>query len=143
MNKPEMISIDAAQMLVQVGLIASWARLDAQSETIFHGAMAAYPRFSSIRVSYAVSLIAANRLVDAQDILERLTREFPRDMMGRSALAMVLKEQGKPRWREHANHVINNGQDGEAIELAEAVLAHNTTSESSVRASPLAPAQYA
>jgi predicted Zn-dependent protease len=141
-NQPAMISVETTQMLVQVGLMASWARLDAQSETIFHGAIAAYPRFSSIRVSYAVSLIAANRLADAQEILEKLTREFPRDMMGRSALAMVLKEQGKSQWRDHAEQVINNGQDEEAIELAEAVLAQNTLAAGSPRSSMLGSAQY-
>jgi predicted Zn-dependent protease len=140
-TKPPMIDVEAAQLLVQIGLIASWARLYAQSEVVFQGAMAAYPRFSSIRVSYAVALIAGNRLREAQEILETLTREFPRDMMGKSALAMVLKEQGKPYWREQVDAVINNGQDEEAIELAEVVLAQNTTNESSARMS-LMSAQF-
>jgi predicted Zn-dependent protease len=140
-TKPAMINVEAAQLLVQIGLIGSWAHMHAQSETIFRGTMAAFPVFSSIRVSYAVSLIAGNRLSEAQEILETLTREFPRDMMGKSALAMVLKEQGKPYWREQVDAVINNGQDEEAIELAEAVLAQNTTNGSSKRM-PLMSAQF-
>jgi predicted Zn-dependent protease len=140
-TKPAMINVETAQLLVQIGLIGSWARMYGQSEAVFRGAMVAYPDFSSIRVSYAVSLIAGNRLNEAREILESVTREFPRDMMGKSALAMVLKEQGKPHWREQVDAVINNGQDEEAIELAEVVLAQNTIYESSARMS-LMSAQF-
>jgi predicted Zn-dependent protease len=125
-HEEALVGIETAQLLVNLGLLASWERLNDHSDVIFSGVISAYPDLAAVRVSYGVTLVASNRYAEALALLEQVCREYPMHMMGKSALAMVHKEMGNGQWRSLVTQVINNGQDEAAVELAQALLNENT-----------------
>jgi Bacterial type III secretion protein (HrpB1_HrpK) len=120
-----MIDVEMAQLLVNLALLGSWEGMGIHSDAIFLGATAVFPDLASIQVSHAVTLIASNRYAEALGKLESVCRNYPHHFMAQSAMAMVLKEMGDGRWRPLVRAVVKNGQDSEAVALAQALLQDN------------------
>jgi predicted Zn-dependent protease len=116
------LTVEKAQQLVSIGLLASLEGMRKETDAIFFGTIAQFPQLCAVKLTYAVTLVWTGRHAEAIELVKAIIRDYPGHMLAQSVSALLQREMGQAQWRAYARAVIQNGNDEIAVDLAKALL---------------------
>ena len=117
------VSTDAAQRMMEIGLMAAGFGRVVDSETILRGVEAVRPDSELPLVALAVRSMTMGRNQEAIALLRSALEKKPESDTARSMMALVLRKAGLNQASQRAaQQVIDAGGDNKATALARSLL---------------------
>jgi hypothetical protein len=137
MVAPVALSTEYLKTMLMLGIAASSKKMFQDADAIFKGVIAYKKDMPHAHMGLAVIEVAKANFAKAIELLEETNVMFPKFMVTKALLALVLKTKNKEGWEDLVKIVLQDNADPVAVKLAKEVLGEESLAVSAPLKMPL------